>query len=149
VVLYLCNFFLFFYHRYRPNCDGTCDGSKHNNHGRVATAVLYCKVRLSFSVYVYNILTQFMWLFIRIHTGSREWWGYNIYESRRFRETRTWYGNIFYIQGHRNRKNGWFVLYIYIISLYFRSLPQFIIHLHFSLYLFFQMGLRNIVDAQC
>jgi hypothetical protein len=29
---------------YTPHCDGTCDGTKHISHGRVASAVLYCKV---------------------------------------------------------------------------------------------------------
>lgn len=29
---------------YTPHCDGTCDGTKHILHGRVASAVLYCKV---------------------------------------------------------------------------------------------------------
>jgi len=30
--------------QYTPHCDGTCDGSMHTPHGRVASAVLYCKV---------------------------------------------------------------------------------------------------------
>ena len=30
--------------QYTPHCDGTCDGSMHLSGGRVATAVLYCKV---------------------------------------------------------------------------------------------------------
>lgn len=30
--------------QYTPHCDGTCDGSMHIAGGRVATAVLYCKV---------------------------------------------------------------------------------------------------------
>jgi prolyl 4-hydroxylase len=29
---------------YTPHCDGTCDGTKHILHGRVASAVLYCRV---------------------------------------------------------------------------------------------------------
>ena len=29
---------------YTPHCDGTCDGTKHILHGRVASAVLYCTV---------------------------------------------------------------------------------------------------------
>lgn len=29
---------------YTPHCDGTCDGTKHILHGRVASAVMYCKV---------------------------------------------------------------------------------------------------------
>jgi len=30
--------------QYTPHCDGGCDGSLHKNHGRVATAVMYCIV---------------------------------------------------------------------------------------------------------
>jgi len=30
--------------QYTPHCDGACDGSLHKNHGRVATAVMYCVV---------------------------------------------------------------------------------------------------------
>lgn len=30
--------------QYTPHCDGSCDGSMHHSAGRVATAVLYCKV---------------------------------------------------------------------------------------------------------
>lgn len=29
----------------RSHCDGDCDGSIHRSTGRVATAVLYCKVQ--------------------------------------------------------------------------------------------------------
>ena len=30
--------------QYTPHCDGSCDGSDHNSGGRVATAVMYCRV---------------------------------------------------------------------------------------------------------
>lgn len=30
--------------QYTPHCDGSCDGSQHRTGGRVATAVMYCKV---------------------------------------------------------------------------------------------------------
>lgn len=33
----------------RPHCDGDCDNSPHVKTGRVATAVLYCQVRLALS----------------------------------------------------------------------------------------------------
>lgn len=34
--------------QYTPHCDGTCDGSKHHPGGRVATSIVYCKVRMPF-----------------------------------------------------------------------------------------------------
>ena len=36
----------------RPHCDGSCDHSKHKPTGRVATAVLYCKVADKGGIYV-------------------------------------------------------------------------------------------------
>jgi hypothetical protein len=33
--------------QYTPHCDGNCDGALHNKYGRVATAVMYCKVPIS------------------------------------------------------------------------------------------------------
>jgi len=31
---------------YRPHCDGSCDGSPHLHGGRVATMLMYCKVKM-------------------------------------------------------------------------------------------------------
>jgi prolyl 4-hydroxylase len=36
--------FLIIYMILRPHCDSSCDGTKHHSGGRVATAVLYCKI---------------------------------------------------------------------------------------------------------
>ena len=34
--------------QYTPHCDGNCDGTLHQQGGRIATAVLYCKVSYIF-----------------------------------------------------------------------------------------------------
>ncbi len=39
--------------QYTPHCDGSCDGSMHVKTGRVATALMYCKVSFSLLFYHY------------------------------------------------------------------------------------------------
>ena len=40
---------MYVYFTRSPHCDGSCDNSMHVSTGRVATAVLYCKVRVKCS----------------------------------------------------------------------------------------------------
>jgi hypothetical protein len=100
---------------YRPHCDGSCDGSPHLHAGRVATMLMYCKVRSNVenrSIFQARVLRNlvscccgFKCVFLG-NVGGGCGWRHIVHEGRRARATEARPGCFLLVQG-RKRHHGY------------------------------------------
>ncbi len=83
---------------YRPHCDGSCDGERALDYGRVATGIFYCEVNLFLPTAKYLLFINYV---DNNTVGGHQRWGDSFSKSKYICQAKEAYGGVLFLRESR------------------------------------------------